>query len=446
MKDKIVDIEGKKFLMNFSDNSFLEIVDYNEPKINTLTPFSYIDTEETKSYFGDINYGKEKKKWGCINERNEVVIPCVYDNIDVCNNTFTGIKGLKRFDFDAEGVPIYKYRINGIEKTTRFIGWQYVERFDDKPISIGAKNGKIGIVKIDGSPFLPPEYDSICIDWSKKCITTEKAGVTTQILYFEQKKCWSPIPSEFSFYKEQLDLYILKRNDLFAGMDKAGNFVIAPSFSSLEIFRNVIIGTFNGKKGALSRTETITSSFYAPILPFVYDDIKTITAWDKLTAWGTLSYLIIVKNSLQGVFYIKDKKILFEPKINEEYDLYTDTIGENSIGFKSKQGEYGFMDFNGNILFTINRFLVFEGRKIDRCKIPVFFHFGGFKNGVVYVGRGGYTEKYDKSGHLLETKWTRCSYGDNDIDYAAETWDAMTDGMYGDMSDGFDDDYSFLGH
>lgn len=170
MKDKIVDIEGKKFLMNFSDNSFLEIVDYNEPKINTLTPFSYIDTEETKSYFGDINYGKEKKKWGCINERNEVVIPCVYDNIDVCNNTFTDIKGLKRFDFDAEGIPIYKYRINGIEKTTRFIGWQYVERFDDKPISIGAKNGKIGIVKIDGSPFLPPEYDSICIDWSKKCI------------------------------------------------------------------------------------------------------------------------------------------------------------------------------------------------------------------------------------------------------------------------------------
>ena len=31
------------------------------------------------------------------------------------------------------------------------------------------------------------------------------------------------------------------------------------------------------------------------------------------------------------------------------------------------------MDFNGYILFTINRFLVFEGKKIDRCKIPVFF-------------------------------------------------------------------------
>lgn len=34
--------------------------------------------------------------------------------------------------------------------------------------------------------------------------------------------------------------------------------------------------------------------------------------------------------------------------------------------------------------------------------IPVYFH-RGFKNGFVYVGRGNYTEKYDKSGHLLET-------------------------------------------
>ena len=265
--------------------------------------------------------------------------------------------------------------------------------------------------------------------------------MTTQILYFKKKKCWSPIPSEFSFHKEQLALYILKRNDLFAGMDKAGNFVIAPSFSSLEIFRNVIIGTYKGKKGVLSRTETINNSFYAPILQFVYDNIKR----GLDCSCGTLSHLVIVKDSLQGVFCIEDKKILFEPKINEEYNLYTDTISENSIGFRSKQGEYGFMDFNGNILFTINRFRVVNGKKISTSMIPVYFH-RGFKNGFVYVDRGNYTEKYDKSGHLLETKRTRCSYGDSDVDYAAETWDAMTDGMYGDMPDGFDDDYSFLGH
>lgn len=35
--------------------------------------------------------------------------------------------------------------------------------------------------------------------------------------------------------------------------------------------------------------------------------------------------------------------------------------------------------------------------------------------------------------------------GDDDWDYKRETCDAMTDGMYGDMPDGFDGDYDYLG-
>ena len=33
----------------------------------------------------------------------------------------------------------------------------------------------------------------------------------------------------------------------------------------------------------------------------------------------------------------------------------------------------------------------------------------------------------------------------DDYDYMADTWDAMTDGMYGDMPEGFDGDFDFLG-
>ena len=36
--------------------------------------------------------------------------------------------------------------------------------------------------------------------------------------------------------------------------------------------------------------------------------------------------------------------------------------------------------------------------------------------------------------------------GGDDWDYKRETWDAMTDGMYGDMPDGFEGDYDFLGY
>ena len=42
-------------------------------------------------------------------------------------------------------------------------------------------------------------------------------------------------------------------------------------------------------------------------------------------------------------------------------------------------------------------------------------------------------------------------YGDSydpmdDYDWRAESWDAMTDGMYGDMPEGFDGDYDWLGY
>ena len=36
-------------------------------------------------------------------------------------------------------------------------------------------------------------------------------------------------------------------------------------------------------------------------------------------------------------------------------------------------------------------------------------------------------------------------YYEDDFDYEKETWDAMTDGMYGDMPEGFDGDYNWLG-
>ena len=43
-------------------------------------------------------------------------------------------------------------------------------------------------MKIDGSPFLPPEYDSICIDWSKKCIEIDNYYQKTFAQF--QKEHW----------------------------------------------------------------------------------------------------------------------------------------------------------------------------------------------------------------------------------------------------------------
>ncbi len=55
-------------------------------------------------------------------------------------------------------------------------------------------------------------------------------------------------------------------------------------------------------------------------------------------------------------------------------------------------------------------------------------------------------------GHVNNDKSRHDNYCyDNDIDYdpndyMRDTWDAMTDGMYGDMPEGFDGDFDFLGY
>lgn len=59
-------------------------------------------------------------------------------------------------------------------------------------------------------------------------------------------------------------------------------------------------------------------------------------------------------------------------------------------------------------------------------------------------------EKYWFSNHiLLDLQDPRENFyaGDKNDDYDLEdTWNAMTDGMYDDMPDGFDGDFGFMGH
>lgn len=56
-----------------------------------------------------------------------------------------------------------------------------------------------------------------------------------------------------------------------------------------------------------------------------------------------------------------------------------------------------------------------------------------------------YTEDYRLSDSDSQYDDNYKDYED-EPDYRRDTWDAMTDGMYGDMPDGFDGDYSFLGY
>lgn len=53
-----------------------------------------------------------------------------------------------------------------------------------------------------------------------------------------------------------------------------------------------------------------------------------------------------------------------------------------------------------------------------------------------------FADDYRMEKHIHSSQYDNY---DDDHDYMRDTWDAMTDGMYGDMPDGFDGDFDFLG-
>ena len=438
MKNRIVEIEGRFYLMEFSNNTFIEVSDYKQSKGSMLTPFACIINRQEYTFCNETMY-QVTKKWGCVNNKNEVVIPCIYDSMEVFDDVCHAEIKYNKCYFNMDGTPVLGCRINGIKKTTIFKGWEYVEDFDGKVISIGMKDGKYGILRVDGSCFLSPEYESINIDWSKKCISTKQGDKTTQILFFKQKGCWSRIPKGYTFCRRDYNLYVLHKDNKYAAINDNYEMIVPPFFDDVKVFDNIIIASYKGQKGAVSR-EYVTKEPYCDIMvPFKYDDVKE----GEKGSFGHLQHLIIIKDNKQGIYSIKDRKVILEPTIDSKHHLYTNTIGENSVAFHTEDGMYGFVDFEGNILFRIEKGLCIDGKKTS-INIPVFFRYGGFKNGIVHVDRGNFCEVYDKNGNLIEKKWTRSQSDDTPYNYEEEAWDAMTDGMYGDMPENFDGDYSFM--
>lgn len=88
------------------------------------------------------------------------------------------------------------------------------------------------------------------------------------------------------------------------------------------------------------------------MVPFIYDDVKI-----GIGSWRYPQHLIIIKDNKQGIYSIQERKVILEPAIDNKFHLHTDTIGENAIGFHTVDGTYGFINFEGNILFHIEKIL-----------------------------------------------------------------------------------------
>ncbi len=437
MKRRIIEIDSKKYLMDFNTNILLEVVKIDDYPVNGLFRFCCIISKGREGSFALTKFGGAIIKWGCVNVDNEEIVSCIYDSIFHKQNSFfdvtysypTNSKGRQlifKFTIDIAGVPVkdYLYDDNGATKEgkTLFVGWQAIGEFWGD-LAVGVKNGFLGVVFINGNELFEPEYEEIEFHPESNYILAKKGDKTVTFLHFDSLDYWSDISKEYSFvkYDDWQKLFFLKKDNLIAVMDNDERIIIPPIYKELVLNDKVIIAKNElGKKGILSRQD-----FNKIILNFDYDDIE-IGYNFRL---NSNDCLIISKDNQNGLFSIETERIVLEPIINKDINIYANTFGEDLIGFRDNKSPFrdGFINLEGEIV------LLFESDRIYR----------GFRNGKARIKNLYYWRDIDKHGNTIDEGETgRKDNTDENYynDLKSDTWDALTDGMDGDYPGG-DIDY-----
>ena len=153
----------------------------------------------------------------------------------------------------------------------------------------------------------------------------------------------------------------------------------------------------DGKEGAICTNEHYN-------IPNIFDKIDTIVRSGVIC-----NNILYNRNgeqifSLDKYYYIKTRYYdVFESTESDDF-VFIDSIG-NIVSYELDEDDDNILHVNGTKDFDIEEEKFIE-KEEEYC--------------------------YD--------------YYDDDYDYERDTWNAMTDGQYGDMPEGFDGDYDFTGH
>ena len=261
-----------------------------------------------------------------------------------------------------------------------------------------------------------------------KRIWVNKVYEYRDAIYNRIEEKWVYLPRNWEVVTEHWGLYIVRGETEgekgLGALNSSLEMVIPFRFDEVDIGNEFCTVKKSGKVGLLTRNKTMTmgpySHLYEPLLRVQYDEISSI-----------LNYrFIVIKDGKQGVYDAKKESFLITPSIPIDYRIEKKTVSEEAIGYHNMHtGEYGYFDLTGKLLFKIN--IPSEETYPYRNN---FFELGPFENGKAFVSGSSrrYKWVFNIDGSYEKVKIEYQNSDDNEQDYAADTWDALTDGMYGD--------------
>ncbi len=326
-------------------------------------------------------------KKGCIDYQNKtgrIVIPVIYDDIRMSRywNGEAVIRAGNGFIFAKKESKIGLISPEGknltpliYDEISDFIGQRQPNFFRIK------KDGKVGILDKRGKEVFPPIYDYINLD-TENFIIAQKNG-QYGVLNINGKTI---VPFQYHLingYKEGIAL--VEKDRKWGVMDSLGKILINCSYDELQPYvKGLIRAKRNNKWGIIDKDNQT-------ILPFKYD---------KLGDWSN-KFAITQIGNLYGIINDKGEKIT--------YDIYSSI--DNSYGWrdvvKVKQGnQYGLIHFRGEIITPP----VYD--RIEKTDI----------DGLFEVTTGGKKGLIDKTGKVLITGYDDISIYPKRQSYAGDNY------------------------
>ncbi len=324
------------------------------PDKKLIIPCKY---DEVSLFNGDLTAVKSEEYWGVINKKGNVVVPIEFSSIDFAADLIIARKGDDFSIFTKAGKPL-----NFLTKKYDWFG-----SANHPSLIIVTKNNKYGLVNSNGSEIVPPKYDFLSYFNNDMA----RFKLNNQWGYID-KSGKEIIPPTFDDAEDfNGELSVVKQNGLTGVVNKQNKIVLPTKYSSVTINDNIIRAcnfsgdyihcTFFDKLGkellSLNGDYIYIRDFNEGIASVQKEEEKYFIdiKGNKLFNFTSRDYESckegLIAMNFRGSWGFMDKtgKFVIEP----QYELAS-SFSEGLAKVLLEDGNVGFIDKKGNLIFTIN--------------------------------------------------------------------------------------------
>ncbi len=317
-----------------------------------IEAISSTDENNNLSYDGNVLRVQKDGKYGLIDLSGKSLLPCEYDNI----TSVEGVEGAIKITKDGKvGVADDKGQIL---IPTEYNNAEGLGTQNSQGFIVQNEEGKYGIVNISNNQILETKYDSVSKIHEGDYYVATDSGKQKVISKDGTETLNGDYDEIIDILRNPENGVIYKKQNKYGVMKLDGTVTVNPNYDDLkEAKTGTLIASSNGKYGIIDLSGETKLDFKYQSLS--YNEKADIYVGEN----EQFNNEILDSNynvKLTGILIdLDDEKGYIELRQDDEYKYYNfrfeeqnqaDIFTNNTLFVSKKDGKYGFVDKNGNIV------------------------------------------------------------------------------------------------